>query len=143
MKTLFIVFAALFTVQTVPAQSAAFSAEKRSAIVDNLVKAISSENTGLRTSGAEVLSDLISESYLEPGDASKAMIPLMKLLRNGKTEEERLSAAVALYQIGSLIAIYQLRGVGHFDDNKKVAAACKNLYYTYHTLHGTEYLVSF
>lgn len=143
MKTLFIVFAALFTVQTVTAQTAVFSAEKKSAIVDNLIKAISSENTGLHTSAAKVLSDLISESYLESSDASRAMIPLMKLLRNGKTEEERLAAAVALYQIGSPIAIYQLRGVGHFDNDKKVAAACKNLYYTYHTLHGTEYLVNF
>jgi HEAT repeat protein len=143
MKTLFIVLAAFFTMQTVSAQSAVFSAKKKSAIVDNLVKAISSENTGLRTSGAKILSDLISESYLEPGDASKAMIPLLKLLRNGKTEEERLAAAVALYQIGSPIAIYQLRGVGLFDENKKVALVCKNLYYTYHTLHGTEYLVSF
>jgi hypothetical protein len=65
------------------------------------------------------------------------------LVEVAKTEEERLAAAVALYQIGSPIAIYQLRGVGLFDENKKVALVCKNLYYTYHTLHSTEYLVSF
>ncbi|HVO74025.1 MAG TPA: hypothetical protein VMT35_08385 [Ignavibacteriaceae bacterium] len=143
MKTLLFVVSAFFAVQTLPAQQAVFSAEKKSAIVANLIKAIKSENTGLHTSAAKVLSDLISESYLKPDDASPAMIPLLNLLRNGKSDEERLSAAVALYQIGSPIALYQLRGVGHFDDNKKVASACKNLYYTYYTLHGTEYLVSF
>ena len=88
------------------------------------------------------MSELITESYLESGDASKAMIPLLKLLKNGKTDGERIAAAVALYQLGNPIGIYQLRGVAVFDDNEKVATACKNLYYTYHKLQGTEYLVN-
>jgi len=71
------------------------------------------------------------------------MIPLLKLLNDGKTDEERIAAAVALYQLGNPIGIYRLRGVAVFDDNEKVAMVCKNLYYTYHKLHGTEYLVSF
>jgi hypothetical protein len=143
MKTLIIVLFALFAVQTVSAQVIEFPVEKKSAIVDNLTTAIVSENTGLHTSGALVLSDLINESYLESSDASKAMIPLLQLLNNGKTEEERIAAAVALYQLGNPIGIYQLRGVAVFDDNENVATVCKNLYYTYHKLQGTEYLVSF
>jgi len=143
MKTVIIVLFTLIAVQTLSAQVTEFPVEKKSAIVDNLTVAIVSENPGLHTSGALVLSDLIIESYLEGSDASKAMIPLLQLLKNGKTDEERIAAAVALYQLGNAIGIYQLRGVAVFDDNEKVATVCKNLYYTYHKLHGTEYLVSF
>ncbi len=143
MKTLIIVLFALFAVQTLSAQVTEFPVEKKSAIVDNLTTAIVSEDTGLHTSGALVLSDLINESYLESSDASNAMIPLLRLLNNGKTDEERIAAAVAIYQLGNPIGIYRLRGVAVFDDNEKVATVCKNLYYTYHKLQGTEYLVRF
>jgi hypothetical protein len=142
MKSLLFAALILFSVHTVSAQGV-FSAEKKSAIVNNLVKAINSENVGLHTSGSIVLADLINESYLQKDDASSAMIPLLKLLRDGATEKERIAAAVALYQLGNPIGIYQLGGVGRFDDNKKVASICKNLYYSYHTLNGTEYLISF
>lgn len=142
MKTFIIAVVMLFTVQMVSAQEV-FSEEKKSIIVDNLERAIVSENTGLHTSGALVLSELIYDSYLDKDDASEAMIPLIKLLKNGETEEERIAAAVALYQLGNSIGIYQLRNVGVFDSNEKIATICKNLYYTYHKLNGTEYLVSF
>jgi HEAT repeat protein len=142
MKTLLTIFFALLVVQALTAQTPDFPDDKRSSIVDNLTTGIESPNTGLHTSSALVMSDLISESYLESGDASEAMIPLLKLLQNGKTDEERIAAAFALYQLNSPIAIYQLRGVAVFDDNEQVAEVCKNLYYSYHKLHGTEYLVS-
>ena len=143
MKTLITLLFALLVVQTLSAQVTEFPGEKKTAIVDNLTVGIESDNTGLHTSSALVMYDLINESYLESSDASKAMIPLLKLLNDGKTDEERIAAAVALYQLGNPIGIYRLRGVAVFDDNEKVAMVCKNLYYTYHKLHGTEYLVSF
>ena len=143
MKTLITLLFALLVVQTLSAQVIEFPGEKKTAIVDNLTVGIESDNTGLHTSSALVMYDLINESYLESSDASKAMIPLLKLLNDGKTDEERIAAAVALYQLGNPIGIYRLRGVAVFDDNEKVAMVCKNLYYTYHKLHGTEYLVSF
>ena len=142
MKTLLTIFFALLVVQALTAQTPDFPDDKRSSIVDNLTTGIESPNTDLHTSSALVMSDLINESYLESGDASEAMIPLLKLLQNGKTDEERIAAAFALYQLNSPIAIYQLRGVAVFDDNEQVAEVCKNLYYSYHKLHGTEYLVS-
>ena len=143
MKTLLTLFLAFFVVQTLSAQQLEFSAEKKSAVVDNLTTAVKSDNIGLQTSGALVLSDLISDSYIESGDASVALIPLMKMLKEGKTDEERIAAAVALYQLGNNIGIYCLRGVAAYDDNEKVATVCKNLYYSYHKLHNTEYLVSY
>jgi hypothetical protein len=143
MKTLITVILTLLVVQSLSAQTPEFPAENKSAIVDNLTVGIESENTGLHTSAALVMYDLISESYLEISDASKAMIPLLKLLNQGKTDEERIAAAVALYQLGNPIGIYRLRGVAVFDDNERVATICKNLYVTYHKLHGIEYLISF
>lgn len=143
MKGLAIILFALLTVQIASAKSTAFTDKEKSLIVDNLTKAITSENTGLQTSGALVLSDLINKSYLEGSDASKAMIPLLKILRSDKSEMERIVAAVALYQLGNAIGIYQLRGIALFDSNKKLANICKNLYYSYHKLHGTEYLINF
>jgi hypothetical protein len=143
MKTLLTLFFSLLVVQTLSAQEPEFPDNKKSLIVDNLTVGIKSENSGLHTSSALVIYELINESYLESDDASKAMIPLLKLLKNGKTEEERIAAAMALFQLGNQIGIYQLRGVAVFDDNEKVATVCKNLYYSYHKLHHTEYLVSF
>ena len=143
MKTLFIVLFTLFTAYTLTAQATAFPAEKKSAVVDNLTVGIESENAGLHTSAALVLSGLIIESYLESSDASNALIPLLKLLDNGKTDDERIAAAFALYQLGNEIGIYRLRGIAVFDENERVANICRNLYYTFHKLHGTEYLVSF
>jgi len=134
---------ALLVVQSLSAQVSEFPAEKKSAIVDNLTVGIESDNTGLHTSASLVMYDLINQSYLESSDASKAMIPLLKLLNEGKTDEERIAAAVALYQLGNPVGIYRLRGVAIFDDNERVATICKNLYYSYHKLNGTEYLVSF
>ena len=143
MKTLITLLFALLVVQSFSAQVTEFSVEKKSIIVDNLTVGIESDNTGLHTSSALVMYDLINESYLESSDTSEALVPLLKLLNNGKSNEERIAAAVALYKLGNPIGIYRLRGVAVFDDNEKVATVCKNLYYTYHKLHGTEYLASF
>lgn len=143
MKGLIILLVTLFTMQIASAEPTRLTDKEKSSIVDNITMAITSGNTGLQTSGALVLSDLIRDSYLEGSDASKATIPLLKILNSDKTERERIAAAVALYQIGNAIGIYQLREVARFDSNKKLANICKNLYYSYHLLHGTEYLVNF
>lgn len=143
MKTLIVALMALVLVPFVTAQTEQFPQEKKSAIVDNLNVGINSSNIGLRTSSADVLFDLIEDDFLQSDDASKSMIPLLNMLENGKTDDERIAAAVALYQLGNGIGIYRLRGVAIFDDNKRVSTICKNLYYSYHKLHGTEYLINF
>ncbi len=142
MKTLIIMFIAIILVPSLSAQVTEIPAEIKSAVVDNLTVGIESENTGLQTSSAIVMYNLINESYLKSSDASKAMIPLLAMLENGKSEEERIAAAVALYQLGNSIGIYRLKGVARFDDNERVARVCKNLYYSYHKLNGTEYLTT-
>ncbi len=141
MKTLMILLVTLLLIPFVSAQTEQFSVEKKSAIVDNLNIGIKSDNYGLRTSSADVLFDLINKSYLKSEDASKTMIPLLIMLEKGQTDEERISAALALFNLGNNIGIYRLRGVAKFDDNERVSKICKNLYYSYHKLNGTEYLI--
>lgn len=143
MKTLIFVLIVLVLVPFVSPQTEQFPQEKKSAIVDNLTIGIKSTNYGLRTGSANVLFDLINESYLQSEDASESMIPLLTMLENGQTDEERIAAAVALFKLGNAIGIYRLRGVAIFDDNERVSKICKNLYYSYHKLNGTEYLIDF
>jgi hypothetical protein len=143
MKTLFILLLAVFSATTIMAQGGNFDESEKSAIVDNLTVGIDSDNLGLRTSSSQVLSNLITETNLNSDDASGSMIPLLNMLENGETESERICAAVALFKLGNPIGIYRLRGVAIFDDNEKVSSVCKNLYYSYHKLNGTEYFIDF
>lgn len=141
MKTALIVLLSFVLSVQFFAQDVNFSDKEKNLIVDNLNVGINSDNKGLRTSSADVLSDLVSENYLDKSDASESMISLLKMLENGKSDEERISAALALYNLGNPIGIYRLRGVAVFDENERVSTVCKNLYYTYHKLNGTEYLI--
>lgn len=141
MKKIIAVLLALIVVPVMSLNAEELPKEKKVAAVDNLTVGITSDNSGLRTSSANVLSNLITDAYLEDSDARKAMIPLLEMLDKGKTDCERIAAAVALYKLGNGIGIYRLRGVALFDDNEKVSKVCKNLYYTFHKLNGTEYLI--
>ena len=143
MKTIIIVLIAFIIVPFTSSQTKQFPEEKKSAIVDNLTIGIESTNYGLRISSADVLFDLVHNEYLDSDDASKAMIPLLMMLDRGQTDEERISAALALFNLGNGIGIYRLRGVAKYDDNERVSKICKNLYYSYHKLNGTEYLIDF
>lgn len=141
MKTLTLFVLMLLPLTLIVPQAQTFSPEKKSSIVDNLTTGIESENAGLREGSANVLSDLITDSYLKQSDASKLMIPLLVMLEKGKTDEERIAAALALFDLGNPIGIYRLRGVAVFDENERVSKICKNLYYSFHKLNGTEYLI--
>ena len=143
MRNLIIVLLAVVLIPAVSTQAGKMPEKKKSAVVDNLTNGIVSDNNGLKTSSANVLSSLITDEYLQSDDATKAMIPLLVMLENGQNECERIAAAVALYKLGNPIGIYRLRGVAKFDDNEKVSTVCKNLYYTYHKLHNSEYLIDF
>jgi len=143
MKSLMVVLTSLLFLLTCLAQEVKLSAEKKSGVVDNLTNGIVSDNSGLNASSANVLYDLIDDGYLESDDGSKAMIPLLKLLDKGETDEVRIAAALALYKLGNGIGIYRLRGVAQFDENEKVSSVCKNLYYSYHKINGSEYFLNF
>ncbi len=109
-----------------------FSRDKKDAIVASLSQGISSDNYGLKTSAALQLGRLIDTNYLNKEDANGALIPLLNMLENGKFEEERIAAALAIYKIGNGIGIYRLKGASRFDDSPRVRKICMNLYGAFH-----------
>jgi HEAT repeat protein len=115
----------------------------KSAIVDNLAVGLKSDNQGLRISSAVVVREVIDKALIAPEDFSATLIPLLRMLDYGKTAQERIAAAVALYSLNNDIGIYRLRGSARFDNNEKVRTISKNLYYSYHTLNHSTYFLDF
>jgi hypothetical protein len=101
-----------------------FSAEKYSQIEENYLAGLNSNNIGLRTSCAYFLGEMKSD---------KAIIPLLKLLRNGETEYSRIIAALSLYKIGSKIGLYRIKILAQTDKSEKVRRVLDRLYKTHVT----------
>ena len=90
--------------------------------VASLMEGLNSENLGLKSSSAYMIGEL---------QLSKAVIPLMKILHQEKNEEMRIAAALALYKIGSPIAIQAVKQSIRFDDSERVSKLCANFYSEY------------
>jgi HEAT repeat protein len=88
----------------------------------NLLRGLDSDNLGLTESSANMLGELKS---------SKAVIPLMKLLRDGEQESTRIVAALALCQIGDERGLYAVKRATQFDDSERVAQRCAWFYNSY------------
>jgi hypothetical protein len=99
-----------------------FSEEKYSQIEANYLVGLNSNNIGLRTSCAYFLGEMKSD---------KAIIPLLKLLRYGETEQSRIIAALSLYKIGSRIGMYRIKGLAQTDKSEKVRRVLDRIYSTY------------
>jgi hypothetical protein len=129
----------------VPIRAAAdlSASPNKGAIIENLENGIQSDNEGLRVSSAVVMTEVIDNAIVKPEDFSPTLIPLLRMLDYGATDEERIAAAVALYSIDSGIGIYRLRGAAKFDRSEKVRIVSKNHYHTYHTLNNSTYFLDF
>jgi hypothetical protein len=90
--------------------------------VASLLEGLNSDNLGLKSSSAYLLGEL---------KISDAVIPLLKILHNDDNEELRISAALALYKIGTPIAIYAVKQAGRFDNSERVCKLAKNFYAEY------------
>lgn len=99
-----------------------FSDAKLSVIEENLLRGIKSDNTGLQTSCAYFLGEMKS---------GKALIPLLKLVKHGATEESRIIAALSLYKIHSKIGMNQLRGLAKSDNSELVRKVFDRIYKKY------------
>ena len=93
---------------------------KNDNIEQSLLVGLQSDNLGLKTSSAYLLGELGS---------SKSVIDLMKVLRNGETEEERISAALALSKINTATARFAVKQRIKFDDSERVRRMCTKFYY--------------
>jgi hypothetical protein len=99
-----------------------FSEDHFSQIENNLIIGVKSGNAGLQTSSAYFLGEMKSDN---------AFIPLLKLIKNGKTEEARIIAALSLYKIKSKIGMYQLKRLAQNDDSELVRNVFDRLYKVY------------
>ena len=99
-----------------------FSEEEYDQIEANMLAGINSDNTGLQTSCAYFLGEMKSD---------RAMIPLLKLVRNGETEDSRIIAALSLYKIESKIGMYRLKGLSQTDESELARKVFERLYEIY------------
>jgi len=90
--------------------------------IETLIMGLNSENLGLQSSSAYLIGEL---------KISQAVIPLLKILHTEKNEELRIAAALALYKIGSPIAIYAVKQSIKFDDSERVSKLCASFYNEY------------
>lgn len=98
------------------------SPERYAKAETNLLIALASDNEGLRESAAYMLGEIGSE---------KAVVPLMKMLREGDTESSRIMAALALCRIGDGRGVYAVRRAAQFDDSRDVQTRCAWFYEQY------------
>lgn len=90
----------------------------------NYLQGAESDNLGLKISAAYQLGERKSK---------KAVIPLMKVLRNDSVAEARIMAALSLYKIGDERGIFAIKKAMEFDEDKQVKQMCSIFYQMYLT----------
>jgi HEAT repeat protein len=60
-----------------------------------------------------------------------AVIPLLRMLRNEKSDEAKIVAALALYKLGTPMSINALFQATRFDESKRVRKICSGFYLDY------------
>jgi len=90
-----------------------------SKIENNLLVGLDTDNLGLQLSSAYYLGEIKSD---------KAIIPLMSVLRNSKSDASRQAAALALFKIDSARGMYAIKKAITFDDNEQTRRLCRILY---------------
>lgn len=104
----------------------------KNAIVDNLETGLTSDNYGLRISSAYILSQLISSKTIDADDASKTIIPLLKIMNSEENDEARIVAALALYRLKSERGLSLLKYAAEKDNSarfSRIGASFYNAYY--------------
>ena len=97
-------------------------ANDKESTIASLMEGLTSDNLGLKASCAYMLGEL---------KVTEAIIPLMRILHNDVNEELRISAALALYKIGTPISIYAVKQAGRFDESERVNKLAQNFYADY------------
>jgi HEAT repeat protein len=88
-------------------------------VEDNLIVGLKSDNLGLKTSSAYMLGEY---------GTSKSINSLLKVLKSGDTEEERISAAMALVKINTEQSMFAVKQNAKFDDSERVRKLCALFY---------------
>jgi HEAT repeat protein len=90
-------------------------AERYAKAEANLLSGLASDNAGLRESAAYMLGEMGS---------TRAVVPLMRMLRESETESARIVAALALSRIGDGRGVYAVRRAAQYDESPNVKALC-------------------
>ncbi len=126
MKTITTIFLIVVFFLGVPLSSIAKDGDDNKEVsgstVSSLLNGLNSENIGLKGSSVYMLGEL---------KVTSAVIPLMRLLHNDESEEIRISAALALYKIGTPMSIHAVKQASRFDDSERVAKLAHKFYSDY------------
>lgn len=87
--------------------------------VESLLEGLNSDNIGLKSSCAYMIGEL---------QITKAVIPLMRMLRTSENEDLRISVALALYKIRTPLAINAVKQAITFDESERVSKHCASFY---------------
>lgn len=90
--------------------------------IASLLEGLTSDNLGLKSGCAYMLGEL---------KVTRAIIPLMRILHNDVNEGLRISAALALYKIGTPMSIQAVKQAGRFDESDWVNKLAQNFYAEY------------
>ena len=88
----------------------------------NLLLALECEMCGVKESAAFTLGDL---------KCDRAVIPLMRMLKNAELENHRIIAALSLCKIGDARGVFAVKQAVRFDDSERVRRACAWFYNEY------------
>jgi hypothetical protein len=91
-------------------------------IEQNRLIGLASDNEGVRVSAAFNLGEMKSE---------KAVIPLIKSLREGTSEEERIIAALSLIKIGDPRGAFMVARTAKYCDCARLSYFCEKFYQSY------------
>lgn len=131
--TLFVVFLALlFTAETFAIGPKYFTSPRvtKDVIEKCYLDGITSDNEGVRASAATFLGYLKSD---------KAVLPLMKMMRDEKNEDSRILAALALIRIGDSQGVYMVGRTALYNSSDRVKRIAEKFYnqFTYGTVEET------
>jgi HEAT repeat protein len=113
-------------------QTGTLTAEQYMRAEQTLLNGLQADNIGVKDGSAYMLGELKS---------TKAVIPLMKILRSDELESTRIVAALALCRIGDARGLYAVKQAAHFDDSKSVAQRAAWFYNSYVKAGSFEFAV--
>ena len=105
-----------------PAGNPKATLEMKQNTVSSLLIGLNSSNLGLKSSSAYMLGEL---------KVTSAVIPLMRILHENENEDLRIAAALALYKIGTPLAINAVKQSVRFDNSERVSKLCASFYNEY------------
>lgn len=134
--SLSVLFIFVFAAYIIPKN---FTESQEKTVAENLTAGLNSENLGIRISSAQRIFEFIQYEGFNEENFSSTIIPLMKMLREGNSELERISAALSLYKLEDARGMYLLKRYSEFDKSEKVRMVEKNLYNNYVSRNRTSF----